>query len=545
MKATWWCSSCQVPLLTRRCERCGSICSKPLARDLAPVFAEEMTTLGERLGFPATQGAPVDFHLWTSRGTYYRLGVRVASVVYSPQGVPSLVFPARPDVNEPDQSDDGSDSVLARLLEANRSRIDSLEEEAIEFVSQTVGRFSGHTPIVTFSGGKDSAVVSELVRKALGGNEVLHAMADTTMEADDTYDFLEAFSHANLTVPFIRVYPTVDFREMCEQIGPPSRIQRWCCTSHKAVPIGTVVSALRSNGSGVLAFDGIRSAESPRRALYNRITMQCKIAGEILASPIQAWTDLEVWTYILTHGLKFNPGYRYGFRRMGCLPCPFNSRWSDYLIGVRYPERKEQWQVFLREHARKVGYPDPSHFSQEGWRVRVGGRGMNYKAATVERLVCSERVQTYAYVLTRRWSDSLLEYLKPFGEFRISHDDGWLLSGEIVDIRSRELVATLRVLRSRDTLRICFIKSKGLRLALQRFERQLRKYQSCVMCGHCATVCTARAIHVSSEFSIDQKRCTGCQRCVVSSCVAEESLKRKGQDVGWGLCYGTLGELRV
>ncbi len=540
MSATWWCSTCQVPLLTRRCERCGATYSRPLARDLVPVFAEEMTILRERLGFPATQGVPVDFYLWASRGTYYRLGVRVASVVYGSHGLPSLVFPARRDLNEPNRGNDVSDSVLVRLLEANKSRIDDLEEEALEFVSETVDKFSGHTPMVTFSGGKDSAVVSELVRKALGGNEVLHAMADTTMETHDTYDYLESFCRANPTVPFIRAYPTVDFRRVCEQIGPPSRIQRWCCTSHKAVPLGTVVSALRSNGSGVLAFDGIRSAESPRRALYSRITMECKIAGEVLASPIRAWTDLEVWTYILTRGLEFNRGYRYGFRRMGCLPCPFNSRWSDYLIGVRYPERKRQWELFLQEHARKVGHPDPSHFSQEGWRARVGGRGMNYRAATVERLVCAERAQTYAYVLSRRWSDSVLEYLKPFGEFQISHDDGWLLSGEIVDVRTRGLVATLRVLRSRDTLKIRFVKTKGVRLALQRFERQLRKYQSCVLCGHCATVCAARAIHVNGGFTIDQKRCTGCQRCVVSSCVAEESLKRKGQDVGWGLCHGTV-----
>ena len=48
-----------------------------------------------------------------------------------------------------------------------------------------------------------------------------------------------------------------DFYSICDEIGPPARMMRWCCTMFKTGPITRALSSLFRD-SRILTFYGIR-----------------------------------------------------------------------------------------------------------------------------------------------------------------------------------------------------------------------------------------------------------------------------------------------
>jgi phosphoadenosine phosphosulfate reductase len=301
--------------------------------------------------------------------------------------------------------------------------------------------------------------------------------------------------------------------------------------------MASIVTALRGSSPGVLTFDGVRSSESPRRATYERISIKHKIKGEVVGRPIQKWLSIHVWIYILVHGLEFNRGYRYGFRRIGCLPCPFNSRWSNYLTIMNYPDQDKQWRSFLYEHAVRVGHPNPKHFSEEGWETRAGGRGQNSEVTLLTKEICLIQDNAYIYKLLN-WSDSILEYIKPFGKLSVLYDDGIIIKGTLVS--KLKLIANIRIVRPNNTLRIEFQTQtpQKMKLLVGRFERQLKKYQSCILCGSCNMNCIMSAINANGKYTVDESKCNHCIQCVRARCIALDSLSVSDRKTTWETCNG-------
>ena len=119
-----------------------------------------------------------------------------------------------------------------------------------------------------------------------------------------------------------------NFFEMCEEIGPPSRVKSWCCSIFKTGPMGTTLSNFNEN---FLTFYGVRRKESLSRSKYKKISLTPKIQGEMVASPVIDWLDIDIWLYLLTEKIEFNDSYKQGFARVGCWVCPNNSYWSQLL----------------------------------------------------------------------------------------------------------------------------------------------------------------------------------------------------------------------
>ena len=45
-----------------------------------------------------------------------------------------------------------------------------------------------------------------------------------------------------------------NFEELCEVVGPPSRVMRWCCTVFKTGAITRKISATFKNKTNILTF---------------------------------------------------------------------------------------------------------------------------------------------------------------------------------------------------------------------------------------------------------------------------------------------------
>lgn len=403
-----------------------------------------------------------------------------------------------------------------------------MEYRALEFIDQSLSTYPDRLPIVSFSGGKDSTIVSYLVRKALGTAQVFHVFGDTTLEFPTTYEYIGQFKAEHSKIPFFIPRPDLDFYELSRQLGPPSRIKRWCCTIFKTAPLSTVLNTVNEE-QGVLSFDGIRRVESNQRKDYLAITPKNKISRQVLASPLLLWEDTEVWLYLLTQGLSFNHAYRLGFNRVGCLPCPFNSDWSEVLSSHFYPTEYRQWQDCLREYGERCGKRNLEEYATSGaWKARAGGRGLENQGASLKKFSCDREECTYTYELQRPFDEAFWEYLKPFGRLVKIYDDGIVVRACIQDGSTNEPLVMLKGTRHRDQLRLSLLASGNRHLLLQRLERQIKKYQCCVGCHGCYSVCPKGAISLNGCYRIDESRCIQCLSCVSSmkgGCVAVNSLR--------------------
>lgn len=488
------------------------------------MFKEELAYLRSCDGadwIPADAG---DYYLWARASDYYVAGRRAASIRFADGQArllknPNAVLPR-------EQFDDAEFST--RLLEANRSAIGSLESESIRFIQQIIERNPDYVPVIPFSGGKDSLVVSLLVRKAMPSNDVLHVFGDTGIESPDTYSFIEEFRDYYPRVPLIVSIPNVDFFDMCELLGPPSRIKRWCCSTQKAFPLSTVYSAL----GPVTTFCGVRRSESAARRDHDKVLTDTKIADELMACPVIDWTDSQVWIYLLTKGIHFNRAYRRGFRRVGCIHCPHNSLRSELLKRHHYPEEAARWECLIgRYYARSRAHSavaDP----MVRWKARAGGMRATDDLASMTVTPCDGQPDTVNVQLRRQSSVELAHLLRPFGDVITVYDDG-LVAQLLVISPSRELLIEARHSRPRQHIRLTMHAEKSRRLLEQRLLRQMRKLSACVGCGACQMACRNGALHVSGDsYTIDAASCTHCLKCVTKlggGCVAAHATNASGQ----------------
>src|SRR5579883_2991208 len=305
-----WCAQCQHPVYAPQPGICP-ICReslKPLTTDARPVFARERRILQFYGHGPLIRDA-----VWrASKSRYYYINGKQVTLPESEQVKKDLT-----DIAEYIRDSDHYDALDQQLildyqhqLEANRPRLLALEDEAFQFIQHAVRRFSRRTIMVSFSGGKDSTVVSDLVRRALGSSDILHVFGDTTLEDENTYEYVRLFQEQNPLIPFfnaraehnfhelvedldilhvfgdttledentyeyVRLFqeqnPLIpffnaraehNFHELVEEMGPPSRVMRWCCTIFKAGPINNLLQSL--GDQKVLTFYGIRRDESQR-----------------------------------------------------------------------------------------------------------------------------------------------------------------------------------------------------------------------------------------------------------------------------------------
>ena len=216
------------------------------------------------------------------------------------------------------------DNDMEKFILANQHRLAFLKDEAFSFIKQTTREFKEENIVISFSGGKDSTVTADLVKKALSNPSLVHIFGNTTLEFPTTIEYASRFRENNpLAIFQIAKNDEQIFFDVCNDIGPPARMMRWCCSMFKTGPIARVINSMYRNQQ-ILTFYGIRKSESVSRSKYNRIeddAESLKIQQQTVASPIFFWKDVDIWLYILAENIDFTSAYRLGYDRVGCWCC--------------------------------------------------------------------------------------------------------------------------------------------------------------------------------------------------------------------------------
>ena len=207
---------------------------------------------------------------------------------------------------------------------------------------------------VGFSGGKDSQVLLDLVKRA-GVKYKAHYNV-TTIDPPENVRFIRQYYPE---VHFI--HPRQTFIKMIEKRGLPTVFHRFCCEELK-----------EKTGAGNVVLTGVRADESTKRSQYNEVAIKSNrvehadrlkkhtieeieqnehrcIKGKdaIMVYPILNWTETEVWQYIADNNLPHNPCYNIA-GRVGCMFCPFANKRQIEFYEQKYPKYKDAIMKHLR-----------------------------------------------------------------------------------------------------------------------------------------------------------------------------------------------------
>lgn len=524
---------------------------KKIASDLRPVFPQERLLMEILLECPMKFA---DDSVWSAGSNIYIINGKIKKIDYKRYLKDHSIDDIRMQLKTFEQdnlkylNEYLSQRWVSNFISSNTERLNEITDEALTYIKDITNGRTLDELFVSFSGGKDSTVTSDLVMRGLGTQSILHFYGDTTLEYPDSAEYVKRFRMNHPRTPFmIAKNSEQDFLSMCKVIGPPSRVIRWCCTVFKTGAISKKIETIFKNKKQIISFQGIRRNESKSRAKYERETQSPKIAKQLAASPIIDWFDVDIWLYILSNKIDINDAYKKGFSRVGCWCCPNNSDWSEFLSDIYMEEESAEFKGFLYDFAQKIGKEDWSEYVDTGkWKARQGGNGISTNEnVIVSYEPCVLEENTYNFDLNRPISTQLYEFFKPFGTLDFYMGRKRLNEVYVLDRKDRHPILRLSGREGTSVLKISVVGKHPSftsdRIIESLLRAQITKYQSCLACSGCLGTCKFNAIHLINkdksnlrrenvEYMIDENKCVGCLNCVShfdSGCLMYKVLKTK------------------
>ncbi len=228
------------------------------------------------------------------------------------------------------------------LIEYNR------ETEAVNFIKK---HLKDKNVFVGFSGGKDSIVTAELMKRSKVNHQLYYSF--TGLDHPSVVKFIK-----KQYPDCIFLKPKKTFWKELSTKCPPSPIIRWCCYCLKKeaswkIPLNSRVM-------------GIRKEESNKRAAYGMINYFKKL-NHTHYYPIYHWKEYHIWDFINKNNLPYPSIYDEGFGRTGCIICPFHSEKTGKLQ-LKY---RKKYSRFFKKWEKEISKLSYKRISQ--------GKIMHYK----------------------------------------------------------------------------------------------------------------------------------------------------------------------
>lgn len=273
--------------------------------------------------------------------------------------------------------------IVSRKVKLNLLQSLSLDIKIMKsklYIYEAVNNFGLENIYVSYSGGKDSTVLSHLVRQMYP--DILHIFSNTTCEYPETLKQVLWEKNVNgmnlqIALPIDRYGKRWNFRRVVEQEGFPlfskvasnairtyrraksdltkqnsidyitRRFKRYleykdynisdkCCEKLKKDPIKKLAKKLGMR----CAIIGTLAAESRQREL-DWVNFGCNVfeaKKDKQCRPLSFWTEKDIYDYIELYNLKVSELYSMGYTRNGCMFCGFGIE-QDIVNGKNRFER--------------------------------------------------------------------------------------------------------------------------------------------------------------------------------------------------------------
>jgi phosphoadenosine phosphosulfate reductase len=401
------------------------------------------------------------------------------------------------------------------VLEANQEVISRRSLEARRFIEKTVQ--ANDLPVaVSYSGGKDSLATLLLVLEA--GLRPKLLFVDTGLEFEETLQNVQETAET-YSLEVVKESAGDAFWTNLEHFGPPAKDYRWCCKTCKLGPATRLIE--KNFEGGVLSFIGQRAYESEQRAKKGSVWRNPWTPNQLAASPIQKWTALHVWLYLMSKGARASTLYEKGLERIGCFMCPATDLEELRRVREISPQYK-RWQNALDNYSRNKGLPQ-EWLKYDLWRWRrvpkpvldeLGMSSENLEAKIEARASTSPLVfkSTSGY-------NPCLDGLSMEGVFNAPLDmmrvaNMLNMIGEVTTSPDGGIAEVERITVFAEGPAMIKAKDeKELTRKAAHLKEVVFRAMECAGCGICVARCKKNALKLDGRVCIDVDLCDHCGSC--------------------------------
>ena len=370
--------------------------------------------------------------------------------------------------------------------------------------------------IASFSGGKDSQVVLDLVTRVVPSNEFCVIYSDTGYEIPSSLElYEETKSFYQSKYPDLKFHLSKNHQDILyywDVMGTPSRMHRWCCAVMKTAPLYRFLKDINGTGKQphVLVFEGVRAEESTRRSLYSRIGKGVKHNNVLNARPIFDWNATEIYLYLFIHNLIINQGYRNGLSRVGCSICPFSSDWSEHIVAKTYPKSISPFVDHIIEKTSLLGISNmdikKDYVKSGNWKLRSGGKTSNPGNSRIDIISTSPDLK----VILTNPKESLTTWLSVLGDIKLSTESN-ISKGEL---KYKGSIYNFSIELIENNQIVIFENIENNILLQGHLKRVFYKTIYCVHCEACEVECPTGALSVVPLVTVDISKCIHCFKCL-------------------------------
>ena len=377
--------------------------------------------------------------------------------------------------------------------------------------------------IASFSGGKDSQVVLDLVTRAIPPTAFEVIYSDTGYELPPSLDLYEDVKrHYGEKFPALKFSTARNHESVInywDKIGAPSDKHRWCCSVMKTAPLYRMLKIEGNKQARVLAFEGVRAEESVKRNTYNRIGKGVKHTFVINARPIFGWNTTEIFLYLLMHNLPINQAYRIGKPRVGCIFCPFGSPWDDMIVNRCYKKELHPFLSRIEQIVADRKIPNAEEYIKERhWKLRASGTNVGNKTNVQIKSTSTEFVAVITNPQKR-----ILDWLPTLGKVTGSFKED--IGKGIFAFEKNSFNFTIKRISSNKIQFIVF-DNNNIRLRFY-LRRIVFKTSYCINCESCEIECPTGALSTYPNIEINPDKCIHCLKCLdyhQHGCIVADSL---------------------
>lgn len=219
-------------------------------------------------------------------------------------------------------------------MDLNLESIDRLaatcaQKSPEDIVREAVSRVSNLTLACSF--GAEDMVLLDIVAKVKPELPIFYL--DTDVLFSETYALRDLVEERYRPV-LIRVESAFSLAEQEQKYGPElwKRRPDVCCDLRKVQPLAKFLAGY----AGWIT--GIRRDQAPTRADSQVFEWDGKF-NMVKVNPLAFWSTDDVWDYIRTHDVPYNPLHDQGFPSIGCMHCtrpvapgedPRSGRWAGF-----------------------------------------------------------------------------------------------------------------------------------------------------------------------------------------------------------------------
>lgn len=404
-------------------------------------------------------------------------------------------------------------------VKANEKILDGMIERSHAFIKNVAGSMDLKVS-VSYSGGKDSLAVLQLVDESLDDYEIM--FADTGLEFPETVENVkQVVEHYGKKLRSSSAGEA--FWDSISVFGPPTMDTRWCCKICKLGPITRLID--ENYEGGCLSFIGQRQYESHARSISKKVWKNPWVGNQVGASPIQEWTALHIWLYLFRTKAPYNPAYEKGYDRMGCWLCPSSSLADFFQLEESHPELAKKLNSHLLVYAKKMGL-SPEWVRYGLWRYKRYPRILQELAEKkgISLLPSQEAQKELHFEVATGYRPCKAGGISADGSFGQAIDIETLKeSGMLSPIGKASYIEGAASVTFRESRTQVFASGnvngrseneKELKSLMRIVEFSVRRALLCQGCGVCVGHCEHNAIEMKEKQVRIKENCTHCGACI-------------------------------